>query len=112
MPTLFATQDEELHRTLKRPIAGVYSMSNLVSFEPYVDSTIRVFFAELDKRFVQTQNVCNLGDWLQMFAFDVMGEITFSRRLGFLESGEDVDDVMRSIWRYFKKASPVRFTRG
>ena len=104
---MFATQDEDLHRTLRRPIAGIYSMSNIMSFERYVDSTMRVFFEQLDKLFVQTGDFCDLGVWLQMFAFDVMGEITFSKRLGFLESAKDVDGIMESIWRYFQKASPV-----
>ncbi|KAL8722880.1 MAG: hypothetical protein Q9225_000713 [Loekoesia sp. 1 TL-2023] len=107
VPTIFATQDENLHRVLKKPITPIYSMSNLISFEPYVDNTINAFLAQLDRRFVQTGTACDLGKWLQMFAFDVMGEITFSKRLGFLDRGEDVDAVMKSIWAYFKNASPV-----
>ncbi|KAF6218600.1 hypothetical protein HO133_005951 [Letharia lupina] len=105
--TIFTTQDENLHRMLKRPIAGIYTMSNLMSFEPYVDTTISFFFAQLDKRFAQTGDICNLGTWLQMFAFDVMGELTFSKRLGFLERAEDVDGIMESIWHYFQKTTPV-----
>ena len=35
-----------------------------------------------------------------MFAFDVMGELTFSKRLGFLERAEDVDGIMTSIWNH------------
>jgi Cytochrome P450 len=92
---------------LKKPIAGIYSMSNLMSFEPYVDTTISYFFARLDKLFVHTGDVCDLGTWLQMFAFDVMGELTFSKRLGFLERAEDIDRIMASIWHYFHKTSPV-----
>lgn len=107
VPTIFATQDEILHRTLKKPIAGIYSMSNLLSFEPYVDSTISFFFQQLDKLFAETGAVCDLGRWLQMFAFDVMGEITFSKRLGFLETGEDVNGIMGNIWKFFKKTSPI-----
>lgn len=107
VPTIFATQDEELHRLLKRPIASIYSMSNLVSFESYVDTTMTVLLQEFDCRFVATQEVCDLGKWLQMFAFDVMGEITFSKRLGFLESGDDVSGLMDQIWQYFKKSAPV-----
>ena len=83
-------------------------MSNMVSFEPYVDKTIEAFFTQLDQRFVETGKSCDLGQWLQMFAFDVMGEITFSKRLGFLDQGQDIDGVMESIWAYFKRASPVR----
>lgn len=107
VPTIFATQDEDQHHTLRRPIAAIYSMSNVVSFEPYVDSTMSVFIDQLNKRFVEPDLVCNFGTWLQMFAFDVMGEITFSRRLGFLESGTDIGGLMQHIWAYFKKAAPV-----
>ena len=107
MPGLFNTQDENLHRVMKKPIASIYSMSNLVGFEPYVDSTMSVFFNELDKRFAETGEVCDLGVWLQRFAFDVIGEITFSRRLGFLEGAQDVDGIMHSIWHHFEKAAPV-----
>ena len=110
VPTIFATQDENLHRTLRKPIAGIYSLSNLLSFEPYVDKTISYFFSQLDKLYVHTGEACDLGALLQMFAFDVMGEMTFSKRLGFLERVEDVDGIMGSIWAYFKKTSPVSST--
>ena len=83
-------------------------MSNVASFEHYVDSTMRFFSERLDKLFVQTGDSCDLGAWLQMFAFDVIGEITFSKRLGFLERAEDIGGIMGSIWKYFQKASPVR----
>ncbi|KEY71920.1 hypothetical protein S7711_09122 [Stachybotrys chartarum IBT 7711] len=107
LPGLFATQDENLHRMLKRPIGGVYSMSNLTSFESLVDATIETFMDQLDKRFVQTRSVCDWGLWLQYFAFDVVGEITFSTRLGFLERGEDIDGIMASIWNWFQYTSVV-----
>src|SRR4051812_36511059 len=99
---LFNTQDEALHRAMKRPIAGIYSMSNLVEFEPYVDNTIGFFLGRLEEVRAQAQShshskssgragdACNLGTWLQWFAFDVMGEITFSKRLGFLDEAKDV----------------------
>lgn len=83
-------------------------MSNLVSFEPLVDSTMKYFFTRLDELFVHTGHVCDLDTWLQMFAFDTMGEITFSKRFGFLEKGEDVNNIMANIWKYFVDASPVR----
>lgn len=68
MPGLFATKDESLHRMLKKPIAGAYSMSTLTSFEPLVDSTIRTFLHELETRFVHPGTVCDWGTWLQYFA--------------------------------------------
>ena len=75
-------------------------MRNLISFEPYVDTTIFYFFNQIYKRFGQTGDICDLGTWLQMFAFDVMGELTFSKRLGFLERAGDIDGIMTSIWNH------------
>ena len=68
LPGLFATQDESLHRMLKKPIAYTYSMTNLVTFEPAVDITINYFFDVLEKRFASTGQPCDLGNWLQYFA--------------------------------------------
>ncbi|KAJ5174237.1 Cytochrome P450 [Penicillium canariense] len=99
---LFNTQDDQLHRSMKKPIAGIYSMSNLVSFEPYVDSTISFFLERLEDAQGEANGRIDLGTWLQWFAFDVMGEITFSKRLGFLDEAKDVDGIMRSIWKLFR----------
>ncbi len=108
---IFAAQDEGVHRALKKPVSGAYSMSTLVSFEPYVDTTMRVFCDQLEARFVKSNGEkpppCDFGQWLQMFAFDVIGDLTFSTRLGFLESGTDVDHVMASIWNTFRQTSVV-----
>jgi hypothetical protein len=118
VPGIFATQDENIHKALKKPISGAYSMSTLVLFEPYVDVTMRVFCEQLHKRFVAPPTpmsdftntdpagpVCDFGQWLQFFAFDVIGQLTFSKHLEFLEMGKDVDKVMARLWGMFKQTS-------
>ena len=47
--------------------------------------------------FASTSKPVDLGAWLQYFAFDVVGEVTFAQKLGFLEQGQDVDDMMKAI---------------
>lgn len=105
---LVNTQDDKLHRAMKKPIAGIYSMTNLVSFEPYVDSTINYFFKRLEEVHDISRESCDLALWLQWFAFDVMGEITFSKRLGFLEKAHDVDGIISNIARTFQYICWVR----
>lgn len=105
---LFNTQDTSLHRSMKKPIAGIYSMSNLVNFEPYVDSTIKFFLERLEDVQTKKNGPIDLGTWLQWFAFDVMGEITFSKRLGFLDEATDIDGIMGSIWNTFQYSCWVR----
>ncbi|KAK4176240.1 cytochrome P450 [Triangularia setosa] len=104
---LFNTQDDELHRAMKRPIANIYTIFSLVEFEPHVDTTIRFFLRKLDERTTKHASLVDLGTWLQWFAFDVMGEITFSKRLGFLDEARDVDGIMDSIQKVFKYASMI-----
>jgi len=107
LPAIFTTQDEQLHKQLKTPIASLFNLSNAVTFECFVDEVLEVLFEQLNKRFVETENICDLGDWLQYFAFDVMGSMTFSSRYGFLESGNDVAGMIGSIWSFMLTVGPV-----
>ena len=107
IPDVFATRDEDLHRRMRRPVANLYSVANLLTFEPLLVSTIEYFFSRLDELFTDKTVSFNLCDWLQLFTFDVMGEVTFSKRLGFLERGGDIEDVMENNWNFFKAVAPV-----
>jgi len=105
---LFNTQDDSLHRAMKKPIAAIYSMSNVVEFEPYIDTTINFFFKRLEEvQKSDSRRSCDLGTWLQWYAFDVMGEVTFSKRLGFLDEAKDVDGIIATIWKHFQFCSVV-----
>jgi len=105
---LFNTQDDNLHRAMKKPIAAMYSMSSMVEFEPYIDTTIEFFLKRLEEvQKKDSRNSCDLGAWLQWYAFDVMGEVTFSKRLGFLDEAKDVDGIIAIIWKHFQFCSVV-----
>lgn len=101
LPGLFATKDESLHRMLKKPIAGIYSMSNLTSFEPLVDSTIKTFLSELTTRFVKPRKSCDWGTWLQYFAVSTSigsneygaGELTKASSSTLLEKSHSQQDL-------------------
>lgn len=107
IPDVFATRDENVHRQMRKPVANLYSIANLISFEPLIVSTIEYFFSRLDELYVDTSKSFDLCDWLQLFTFDVMGEVTFSRRFGFLERGGDIEGVMGNIWKFFQVAAAV-----
>jgi len=107
LPAVFTTQDEQQHKQLKNPIAPLYALSNVVTFEGFVDEVLGVLFQQLDERFVDSHDSFDLGDWIQYFAFDVMGTMTFSSRYGFLETGQDVDGMLQSIWSFMLTVAPV-----
>lgn len=104
-PSLVFTTDEAQHAVMKRPIAPAFSLSTLVEFEPLIDSTTAVFLSRLDDLYASTGKVCDLGQWLQWYAFDVIGELTFSKRLGFLERAEDVEGIISSVAWNFDRCS-------
>lgn len=104
-PSLVFTTDEAQHAMMKRPIAPAFSLSTLVEFEPLIDSTTAVFLTQLDQLFASTGRVCDLGKWLQWYAFDVIGELTFSKRLGFLERAEDIEGIIASVCANFERCS-------
>jgi len=80
-------------------------MTNLVEFEPYVDRTIDVFLGQLKK--LQDGKACDLGLWLHYFAFDVMGEITFSKRLGFMDEARDIEGIIANTAKVTRYAAVV-----
>lgn len=105
--SLVAVTDETAHARMKRLVANAYALSTLVEFEPLVDSTTDTFLNILQERFVSQKKQLDLGLYLQMFAFDVMGELTFSKQLGFLEQGVDIDNIMSSISANFEYFSVI-----
>lgn len=93
---LFSTRDELYHRGQKRPVANAYSMTSLLAKEDAVDSCTQMFMEKLGS-FADQRKSLDLGAWLQYYAFDVVGEFSFAKKLGFLEKGEDVDGMMEAI---------------
>ncbi|EOD51764.1 Cytochrome p450 [Neofusicoccum parvum] len=93
---IFSTRDEAYHRDQKRPIAAAYSLTSLLAKEDAVDSCSKLFIEKL-KAFADEKKPVDLGQWLQYYAFDVIGEFSFAKKLGFLEKGADVDGMMETI---------------
>ncbi|KAJ5962596.1 pisatin demethylase [Penicillium viridicatum] len=101
---LFSTRDEKFHRDQKRPVANAYSMTSLLELEPAVDSCSEIFMSQLSK-FADQNAPVDLGIWLQYYAFDVVGEFTFAKKLGFLEEGKDIDGMIEAIQGMLSYAS-------
>ncbi|OAP58487.1 hypothetical protein AYL99_07577 [Fonsecaea erecta] len=93
---LFSTRDPEYHRIEKRKIGAAYSLPNLLQSEAAIDSCVNLFMYRLNE-FASKREPVDLGAWLQYFAFDVVGEVTFASKLGFLDQGKDVDGMMKAI---------------
>ena len=84
-------------------------MTALVQYEPFVDDTTEVFLDQTDNLYSYKNATCDFAQWLQFYAFDVIGAITYSKRHGFVDRNEDVDGIVSYIGKLFSYAGPVQF---
>ncbi|KAL4932528.1 cytochrome P450 [Aspergillus undulatus] len=94
LPAVFSSRDEKVHKSLRSPIAGLYSTSKVLSLEVFIDRTLDVVTEQIDKRFVKSQETFDLASWLQYFAY------------GFLEQEKDVGGMLNAVWTFLKGAAP------
>ncbi|CAI7627401.1 unnamed protein product [Penicillium manginii] len=104
MPSMFTVRDPIAHQALRRPVAQKFSMSSIKSLEPFADECTSIFIDAMKE--LQGQKV-DLGVWLQWYAFDVIGAITFQRRFGFMENREDVMGMIGGLELGLKYAGVV-----
>jgi cytochrome P450 len=83
---------EDRHAKYRRPVANAYSLSSLKEYEPYVDSTIRLFISSLTEH-AEAKTVINISTSCYYYAYDIIGMLTFGKPLGFLETGHDVSGL-------------------
>ncbi|KAK7983582.1 hypothetical protein PG989_010984 [Apiospora arundinis] len=93
---LFADQDIRRHAETRRRFQSLYSLSALLSYEPYVDNCIDLFLERMAE-FARAGETVDMVHWFQCFAFDVMGDTVYSKRFGFLDRGEDIAGTMRAL---------------
>ncbi|KAF4827585.1 Pisatin demethylase [Colletotrichum tropicale] len=96
LSNLFNELDPKVHSAMRRQVANVYSMSNMVSYEPYVDECTDIFATRFTE-FSENGRVIDLGHWFQCYALDVIGKITFSKRFGCLDDGGDPQGVIKAL---------------
>ena len=97
-----------------------FNLSSLVQYEPFVDSTVSTFIEQLRRRYANKrgdEGVAALERWmhwyyfrhalhicsslliLNRYAFDVIGELTYGARVGFLESASDIEGIIGKTHR-------------
>ena len=100
LPMLISAIDSKVHSKIKRPIAGAFSMSTLLGFEGIVDVMITKLLRRLREEFVDEKasgQPCSIDRWLHMFAFDLIGQSTFSKSFGLLEAGKDINGMIKTL---------------
>jgi cytochrome P450 len=94
--TLFPDQDIKRHAETRKKFQNLYSMSSLVSYERYIDECVEIFLQRMAS-FSSSSESIDMAHWFQCYAFDVMGDITYSERFGFLDNGEDIGGLLAAL---------------
>ncbi|KAG9237237.1 cytochrome P450 [Amylocarpus encephaloides] len=94
--SLFSHRDPHYHALQRRKVSSFYSMSSLISHEPAVNDCISLLSARLSE-IAKAGKTIDLQHYLRCYAFDVIGEITFGSRFGFLEQGEDKMGIFKAL---------------
>jgi cytochrome P450 len=71
-------------------------MSSLHPIEPLIDKTISHLISRFDEKFASPENTCPVDEWLLFFAWDIIGELTFSKPMGLLASGRDDSGLLKT----------------
>ncbi|RYP45316.1 hypothetical protein DL769_011471 [Monosporascus sp. CRB-8-3] len=107
LASLFSTTDNDFHAQFRRCVNSAFAMSALVQYEPFVDNTTRLFLRQTEKLFANNPEGCNFTQWLQFYAFDVIGEITYGKRHGFVEKNQDIDGIVNHLSNLFLYVAPI-----
>ncbi|TPX07116.1 uncharacterized protein E0L32_011011 [Thyridium curvatum] len=107
LSSLFSTTDENFHAQFRRCVNSAFAMSALVQYEPFVDNTTKIFLKQTEKLFAASKEACDFTRWLQFYAFDVIGEITYSKRHGFIEKNQDIDGIVSYLTGLFLYVAPI-----
>ncbi|KAJ5392315.1 P450 monooxygenase [Penicillium cosmopolitanum] len=92
---VFTQKSNEKHATERRKTSNLYAMSSMVTYEPFVDEVNARFIAALADHASHGLDF-DLFTWMQFYAFDVIGEITFGRSFGLIEAGYDKDRLLHA----------------
>ncbi|CAL5872999.1 uncharacterized protein PFLUO_LOCUS7268 [Penicillium psychrofluorescens] len=104
MPSMFTVRDPIQHQALRRPVAQKFSMSSIKALEPFADECTKILVDSLKD--LEGESV-DLGVWLQWYAFDVIGAITFQRRFGFMETRQDFKGMIADIEMVLQYAGTI-----
>ncbi|KKA30627.1 hypothetical protein TD95_000859 [Thielaviopsis punctulata] len=106
MASLFSMTDNKAHAAFRRHVSHAFSMSSIVDYEPAVDRITQLFLQRTEDVYAGGA-ACNATRWMQFYALDVIGEITYSEPPGVLEKNDDVDGTIRCLEKMFLYVAPV-----
>ncbi|KAI1264068.1 cytochrome P450 family protein [Xylariaceae sp. FL1019] len=86
---LVGERNEKIHGAQRSLVARPYSMESMKHLEPRIEATIEALLRKLDAATTTPSKSLNLGQWLQLTAFDIIGAVSFGEPFEFVAAGTD-----------------------
>ncbi|KAK5175602.1 uncharacterized protein LTR77_000741 [Saxophila tyrrhenica] len=94
--SLFTEPSVKAHAQLRRKFQSTYSISSLVTYEEFADHCIGLMKEKLNA-VARSHGQADMATWFLCYAADTVAMISYSKRMGFLDRGEDVDDFFKIL---------------
>lgn len=105
---------------LKRSVGPAFAMNHLLKSEAHIDEVLSKLFGWMDK-FAEEQTPTDIDKYLAYAAYDVLGEVFFSKPFGFVDQGKDLGGTLAAAkgsqaiasslgyfqWLFFLLANPL-----
>lgn len=85
-----------IHRALRGRVSATYSMSSILAMEPFIQEVADKIWSKFYD-FAKSGQTLDLAKWVSYFTFDVVGQLSLGGEIGFVERGEDVDNIISAI---------------
>ena len=112
--TLFSSPDQNWHRNVRRAMSAFFTQTAVFEYEPLIDNTVDTFLKELEHRFGKddgNETSLDVYTWISYFTFDVMSELTYSKRHGFIARNEDVHGIIGWVAKFLAYGNIVSSLR-
>ncbi|EGP86754.1 putative P450 monooxygenase, partial [Zymoseptoria tritici IPO323] len=93
--SVFATRNHQDHQFLRKRVFKTYSMSSILSMEHLIDEVVDLSLRQLHCHVMDNRPV-RLDRWTMFFAYEVVSNLALGHLKGFLERGEDVNNIIDS----------------
>ncbi|KAL4733347.1 cytochrome P450 [Aspergillus similis] len=87
--TPMSTTDPKRRVELAKNVASAYTLSNVIKSEMYMTEVVSLMLDRFDQ-FSDQQQPVEFDHWFNYLAFDIVDEVVFSQRFGFIEGGKDI----------------------
>ena len=87
--SIVGTRDRSEHARKRKLQAAAFAQKSIVDMEPVVQDKVMKLCNVLDKTSASFESTCNIRRWLNLFTFDVIGEMAFGESMDFLDQGND-----------------------